>query len=246
MGHGNNANIILEQLKKHKVDFLGVQSKSHTGYSIILETDKKNRTVLTYKGASNELHFGEIRGHLNTGWVHFTSLAGESFKTQKKIMSYCKKNGIRTSFNPSIYQTRLGLRKIGEMIRNADVVSMNREEARMLVKGDLAKKLFALGPGIVVLTSGGEAGEVYDGKFRYKFYPNKVKIWEKTGAGDVFSSSFVAGLIKGKDVETSIKIAMANSESHISTRGAKAGLLSFSEVRGKIKKGKYRVEREGI
>ena len=246
VGHGYNAQIILRELKKHNVDFIGIESHDHTGYSLILETDKKNRTILTYKGASNNLRFPEIKSRLNTGWVHFTSLGGESFKTQKKIMSYCKKNGIKTSFNPSSYQTALGLRRIGSMIRNSYVVSMNKEEARMLVKGDLCRKLHELGPEIVVLTCNGDFGEVYDGKFRYKFYPNKVRIAEKTGAGDVFSSSFVAGLIKGKDIETSIKIAMANAESHVSTKGAKTGLLSFSEVRGKIKKGKYRVEREGI
>ena len=116
----------------------------------------------------------------------------------------------------------------------------------MLVKGDLCKKLHALGPEIVVLTCDGDFGEVYDGKFRYKFYPNKVRIAEKTGAGDVFSSSFVAGLIRGKDIETSIKIAMANAESHVSTKGAKTGLLSWKEVMNKIKKGKYRVVREGV
>ena len=244
VGHGYNAQIILRELKKHRVDFIGVESNDHTGYSLILETDKKNRTILTYKGASNNLKFSEIRRSLNTKWVHFTSLAGESFKTQKKIMSYCKKKGIKTSFNPSSYQTKQGLRGIGSMVRNCDVLSLNREEASMLVKGDLCKNLHKLGPEIVMITCSGDFGEIYNGKFRYKFYPNKVRVAEKTGAGDVFSSSFVAGLMRTKDIEKAIKIAMANAESHVSTKGAKTGLLSWKEVMKRIKGKRFRVVKE--
>jgi len=246
VGHGYNAAIILRELKKHKIDFLGVQSKDHTGYSLILETDKKNRTILTYKGASNNLRFSEIKNHLNTRWVHFTSLGGESFKTQKRIMRYCKKNKIATSFNPSNYQTKQGLKVIGPMVKNADVLSLNKEEALMLVKGDLCKKLHKLGPKIVVLTCGDKIGEIFDGKFRYKYYPNKVRIWEKTGAGDVFASSFVAGLMKTHDITKAIKIAMANAESHVSTKGAKTGLLSWKEVSKRIKGKRFRVERKRV
>jgi len=246
VGQGYNAEIILRELKKHKVDFIGVQSHDHTGYSLILETDKKNRTILTYKGASNNLKFSEIKSKLHTKWVHFTSLAGESFKTQKKIMKYCKKNEIKTSFNPSSYQTKSGMSVIGPMVRNCDVLSLNREEAKMLVKGDLCKKLHDLGPEIVMITCSNEMGEVYNGKFRYKFYPNRVRIAEKTGAGDVFSASFVAGLIRTKDIEKAIKIAMANAESHVSTKGAKTGLLSWKEVSKRVKGKRYRVVKEGI
>lgn len=156
-------------------------------------------------------------------------------------MTYCKKRKIKTSFNPSSYQTKLGMKVIGPMVKNCHVLSLNREEAKMLVKKDSCRGLHKLGPEIVIVSCGDKMGEVYDGKFLYRYFPNKVKVYEKTGAGDVFSSSFIAGLIKTKDVEMAIKIAMANAESHVSTKGAKEGLLNWNQVSRITKKKKFKV-----
>ena len=248
IGHGNNADIILRELKKNKVDFLGIQSKEHTGYSIVLQGHKKHRTILTFKGSSDNLKNEEINyNKLNTKWIHFTSMADNSFKSQKKVMEYAYKKGIKTSFNPSSYQTKLGVRHLGNLIKKVHVLSMNKEEAQMCVKkGDLFKGLRKMGPEIVIITNGSREGGVYDGKFLYKFWPNKVKIQTRTGAGDVFSASFVGGLLKTKDVEKAIKIAMANAESKVTQKGTKNGLLSWKEVTKLIKKKRFNIKKELI
>lgn len=248
IGHGNNAEIILRELKKNKVDFLGVQSKEHTGYSIVLRGHKKHRTILTFKGASNNLKNEEINySKLNTKWIHFTSMGGNSFKSQKKVMEYACKKGIKTSFNPSSYQTKSGIKKLGNMVKKVDVLSMNKEEAEMCIKrGNLFMGLRKRGPKIVIITNGSKEGGVYDGKILYRFWPNKVKIETRTGAGDVFSSSFVAGLLKTKDIEKAIKIAMANAESKVTRKGTKNGLLSWNDVAKLIKKKKFNIKKEVI
>jgi len=113
----------------------------------------------------------------------------------------------------------------------------------MLVKGkDVCKALHKLGPEIVVVTNGNDPGEIYDGKFKYTFFPRKVStLGGSTGAGDVFASTFVAGLLKLKDVESAIKLAMANAESMVKHRGAKAGLLGWNEALNASKSGRYKV-----
>jgi len=100
VGDGNNANIILRELKKNHVDFLGVSTgKVHTGYSIVLLSDKNNRTILTYKGASNKLQPSEVPyGKINTKWIHFTSMGDGSFESQKKIIDYCVKKENKNKF----------------------------------------------------------------------------------------------------------------------------------------------------
>lgn len=247
VGSGYNSKIILRELKKNKVDFLGVDSKEHTGYSIILVTNKKHRTILTFKGASDNLKFSEINlRKLKTKWFHFTSMKGESFKTQKKIIEFANKKGIKTSFNPSAYQIRNGVKELKSILKNTYVLTLNKEEGRMLVpKGDVCIGLHKLGPEVVVMTNGGKVGEVYDGKFVYKYYPNKVIIGGRTGAGDVFASTFITGLIKLKDIEKAIKAAMANAENVITTRGAKAGLLDWKEINKRIKTHTYKVKKNG-
>ena len=252
IGLGYNSQVVLNDLKKFKVDFLGVKTKESTGYSIILETNKKHRTILTYKKASDKLKFSEVNlEKLNTKWFHFTSMKGESFKTQEKLTDFATKKGIKISFNPGMNQIKKGGQRFKKILSKTYVLSMNQEEARMLVgentsSTDLFKKLKKLGPKIVCITNGEKDGGVYDGKYLYRFTPRKVKVVETTGAGDAFVSSFVSGLIKFNDLEKAIKVAIANSESVIQERGTKNGLLNSREASKAVKSDKYEIRKRRI
>lgn len=250
IGSGHNSEIILRELKKSKIDFLGARTKEHTGYSIILETNKKHRTILTHKGASNQLKLSEVKlGKLKTKWFHFTSMWGESLKTQEKLSDFAVKNNIKISFNPGLRQIKERNKQFFNILKNTHVVSMNLEEAKTLVGNkkefkDLFKELHKLGPKIACITNGEHEGGVCDGKYLYKFKPHKVKVGECTGAGDAFASSFIVGLIKFNDIEKAIRLALVNSEAVIKERGAKNGLLSMSEAINKIKTHKFKIEKQ--
>lgn len=246
IGRGYNSKIILRELKRNNVNFLGKESKEHAGYSVVLETDKNHRTILTYKGASDNLSYEEIDlKKLNCDWFHFTSMSGESFKSQKKIALFAKRNKIRLSFNPSSYQIKYGVDYLRPILKYTDFLSLNKEEAHSLVgKADPHKKLHNLGPKIVCITDGGKGGCVSDGIYKYNFAAKKVKVREKTGAGDVFASSFIAGIIKSSDLEIAIKSAILNSAHFISTSKPKTGFLKWSEIEKRIKNESIRIKRE--
>ncbi len=246
IGIGYNGQIILRELRNNNVDFLGVQAKEHTGYSIILEGNKGHRTILTFKGASDNLKFNEINlKNLDTKWFYFTSMGSESFKTQKKIAVWVKKKGIKIAYNPSSYHTKKGADYLKELLENSYFLSLNKEEARMLVaQGNLFRCLYKLGPRIVCITDGENEGGVYDGKFLYRFWPHKVKVKESTGAGDVFCSSFVSSLLKSNNIESAIKVAMANAEHAIKIERTKDRLLKWNEVEKIINAKIFKIKKE--
>ncbi len=246
IGKGYKGEIILNAFKKNKVDFLGVVGEEPSGYSVILESDRKHRAILTFKGVSNDLKFSEINfSKLKTRLFYFTSMEKESFKSQKKIAEFAKKRGIKIAYNPGIYQIKKGIGYIKSILKNTYVLNLNKDEARMLVKkGDLHKNLSKFGPKIIVISDGENEGGVYDGKYLYRYWPQKTKVKEATGAGDTFGSSFVAGLMRLRNIESAIKVAMINATSVIQKRGAQKGLLNWNQV-GKIaKKKKFRIEKE--
>jgi len=245
IGRGDTGDRILKALKKNKVDFLGVIADEPSGYSVILEGDRKHRTILTFKGASNNLRISDINfKKLKTRFFYFTSMEGESFKSQKKIAEFAKKKGIKIVFNPGIYQIKKGVGFIKGILKNTYILNLNKDEAKILVKGDLYKNLKKLGPKIIIITDGENEGGVYDGKYLYKYWPPKVNVKEATGAGDTFGSSFVAGLMKLRDIEGAIKVAMTNAASVIQKRGAQRGLLGWKEIRERVNKQKFRIKRE--
>ncbi len=248
IGIGNNGDIISRELKNNKIDFLGIRTKAHTGYSIVLESDKKNRTILTYKGASDSLDYREIDlKKISTKWIHFTSMGDGSFETQKKLIDYANRNKIKISFNPSSYQTSKGVNHIRKFIENCYFLSMNKEEASMLIKkGDPFKELYKIGAKIICITNGDKEGGVYDGEFLYRYFPNKGKIGGVTGAGDVFASSFIAGILRTQNVEKALRLAMANAALKISKTRGKYELMNWKEALKAMESKKYLIKREII
>lgn len=230
IGDDENGKRILRLLKKEKIKFLG-KREGATGYSVILDSKEHNRTILTYKGVNNNLKLNEIK-KVKTKWLYYSSLLGESFKTQLKL---AKLMDAKLAFNPSDYLIKeYDLR---EMLRLTDVLILNKEEAELLVKkGDLLEGLYKLGPKIICITDKNKEIICFDGSKKYRLKPNKVKVVERTGAGDAFASGFVAGIIRNMGIEESLKLGLRNSESVIKHFGAKNKLLSMRLCGGKSKK----------
>ena len=113
-------------------------------------------------------------------------------------------------------------------MKKTNILILNKEEASLLTKNkDLLKGLYELGPEIVVVTDKNKDVKVYDGDKIFRIKPHNVKVKERTGAGDAFASTFVAGMIKGLTIDKSLKLALKNSESVIKYFGAKNKLLKM-------------------
>lgn len=236
MGDDNNAQLVLDDLKKEKIDSLAILGKGEkTGYSVILDSIKRDRTILAFKGANNNLRFKEINlKKVKTKWFYFSTMMGVSFETLEKMAAYAKKNNIKVALNISEYLARKGITFLSKLLKNVDVFVLNLYESSLLTGKDdikeIFKKIHSYGPKIVAITSGSDALYVSDNGEVYKAKPHKIKIVETTGAGDAFAASFVTGLIKGKSVEMAIKLGVHNAQSVISYHGAKNKLLRWDEI----------------
>lgn len=256
IGKDDNAKKILEELKKEKIDFLGTIEEGMTSYSIILDSIEHQRTILTYKALSNKLKYSKLKtGRFKTKWFYFATMLEESYKTLEKLAEFAEKNKIKVAFNPTSYLAKKGPKFLNNILKRTEALVLNKEEAQLLLGNDptkyvheniLLKKLIMLGPKIVVMTAGSEGAYAYDGKIMYYIRPNPVKIAETTGAGDAFTSSFVAGLIKAKPVEFCLRLAQTNAESVIQNYGAKNILLSWSKALTRMSKHKHTVSKKKI
>jgi ribokinase len=237
LGEDNNANMIRDILLKSKVKFVGVRGKAPTGFSVVLDSKERNRTILTYKGANEDFGFNELHlERLKTKWFYFSSMIGRAFKMQEKLAAWANRKGIMVAYNPSSYITEDGVSGLRRILRHVDVLVLNKEEARHLIpKGDLFHGLNKLGPKVVCITYGKDGNGVCDRSFVYNSLPRKIKVVERTGAGDAFAAGFVAGWIKTNDVRKAMQIGSINAESVIQKPGAKEGLMNWSEINREIK-----------
>ncbi|OGJ20309.1 hypothetical protein A3K73_06865 [Candidatus Pacearchaeota archaeon RBG_13_36_9] len=221
---------ILDTLKRENVKFLGkMKKRGLTGFSVILDSQENDRTILTYKGINDTISMSDIKlRKLKTKWLYCSSLLEESLQTQITLARMLKKRGVKIAFNPSSYLTE---RKelIEHLLMVSDILVLNKEESRMLTKKkDSLKGLHELTGGIIVITDRDKKICAYDGTKKYFLLPNKVKARERTGAGDAFASGFVAGQIVGMNIEESLKLGLKESESVIKYFGAKNNLLKIN------------------
>jgi ribokinase len=241
MGKGANSERVLEELKKAKVDTsLVCREKGRTGLSVIIDAKGHDRTILAFKGSNDDLGWNDIKtGRIRAKWLYCSSMMGKSFKTLEKLVAFARKRGIKVAFNPSSYLAKMGIGHIMKIVKNTNLLVMNREEANYLAKTmdveRAAKKLCRYGPEIVVITDGKRGVHACDGRKMHTAKPHKIKVMETTGAGDAFAGSFLAGLIKGKGIKFSLKLGLANAESVITHYGAKEKLLTWKEAVKKIR-----------
>jgi len=231
IGSDENGREILKCLKKERVKFLGkIEKNSKTGYSIILDSKGGERTILTYKGANDEISLKDIR-RFKTKWLYLSSMLEKSFETQKKIAGILNRKGVKIAFNPSSYLIKN--KDLSPLLKITDILILNKEEAEMLLKKEQSKEksllrgLYKLTRGIVIITNKDKIIECYDGKKKYSLIPHKIKVVERTGAGDAFASGFVAGKIAGITIMNCLRLGLRESESVIRYFGAKNNLLKF-------------------
>lgn len=225
-GNDKHGEKILNLLKREKISFLGEKTNGNTdGFSVILESKKLNRSILTYKGINDEIDYKKIK-KFKTKWLYFSSMMKKSLQSQIKLAKKLKKNKTKVAFNPSEYLIRNV--NLKPLIKLCDVLILNKEEAALLTREkDKLKGISKLGPKIVVITD--ERGTVYcyaNSKV-YTITPKKVNIVEKTGAGDAFASGFIAGLIKNKSIKYCLNLGLRESRAVIQHVGAQNNLIKM-------------------
>ncbi|HII72466.1 TPA: carbohydrate kinase family protein [Candidatus Woesearchaeota archaeon] len=242
LGRDHSAQQILDELKEERVAVINRQrSKYPTSYSIILDTEKMDRAILAYKGASNFLHYYEFpKKLLSTRWFYFASMVDVSFGTLEKLADFAVRNRIKVFFNPSSYMAEKGKKYLDRVLQATNIICLNKEEAQSLLGSRsadvkaLLKGLRSLSPRmeIVIITDGAKGLHVFDGKEVYDMVPHKIKCVDTTGAGDSFGTGFLAGLIMNdrKDLRFAMHLGLVNAESVIQHVGAKTGLLRKNQA----------------
>ena len=251
IGRDTNGRLIIGNLKKENVSFLGSRGNkdSTSGYSIILDAMEDDRTILIYKGCNNYMRLNELKlSRLKTRWFYISSMLGESLKTMESLADYAKQKKIKIAFNPSATIIENEPQATMKLVRYADILVLNKEEAEGLVGKESVEvnllKLSALGPKAVVITDGKRGLIGLYGGYYYKITPRKdLHVVETTGAGDAFASTLTAGFIMNKPFEQCLKMAINNSEAVIAGHGAQKRLLTKKEMALAVSKDKHPVEK---
>lgn len=230
---------IITSLHKDGVDtrFVRINPDRKSNYHYVLWY-KEERTILI-KHEEYDYHWPHFRPSEVPEWIYFSSISKHALDMHDDIADWLAKHlEVKMAFQPGTFQIDMGVKRLKKLYEHTEVLIVNREEATEISGGDhsdvhdLLDKLHDLGPKIVVVTDGPDGAYASDGDKRLKMpsYPDPKPPFDRTGAGDAFSATFVTALMKGSDITGALQWAPINSMSVVQYVGAQKGLLSEEKL----------------
>lgn len=172
-------------------------------------------------------------------WVYFSSISKNALDYHDDVADWLEDNpSVHLAFQPGTFQMKAGTHRLSRIYKRSSILLLNREEAVKVGGGayddmnDLFDKLHDLGPKVVVITDGPKGAYASDGTKRLFMppYPDPKPPFERTGAGDAFSSAFVAAAARGLSLEDALSWAPINSMNVVQKVGGQAGLVTEKEL----------------
>ena len=227
---------IIKTLGKEGIDdsYVNFLERKTTGTSVILLDSKGGeRTILTYRGASEQ--FGNFNENdldlIQPDWLYVTTLRGD-LDTLKRFFVKAKELGAKIMFNPGVRELDQ-VKSLVPLLKYVDILNVNKSEAARIVPGVmLTELLYRLNNYVetVIITDGAMGGIAGNGAEIYRFgIYEDTKVKDATGAGDAFGSGFLAHIAAGRSFRNSLVFASANSTSVVTKLGANKGILTGSE-----------------
>ena len=211
-------------------------SRMTTNFSAII-VYKKERTVLLYRGLKDYTKL-QIPKNPEAKWIYLGPVSEEFSENYPKLITLAAEKSIRIVVNPGHRQIIRGKSKLKNLIRVATVLICNKREALDLTDSPpytSIKRLITIlktyGSDIVVLTDSREGAYATDGE---NFWAGKILPTESidpTGAGDAFSSGFLASYMKNNDIKKALQWGIVNSGMVTEAYGAQKRLQSEGKIR---------------
>ena len=241
VGADEESEAVLQNLQNRGIDSRFVQKirGEKTGFSIILNSDCGERTVLFAKGANEKIEKIPAAVLSQFHGIHLGHLSGKSAAIFAGIEKFFGKNPDHfLSWNPGREQIEKGVEFFAKFLPAVDALFLNLEEAQKLSGEKKPPDIFAKLKrnnfrGILAVTDGRRGADIFSEKenFHLGIFEQFSRV-DALGAGDAFASAASAQLFRGeKNLQKVFKIATISAASVVSKFGAQAGLLPEKKLR---------------
>jgi sugar/nucleoside kinase (ribokinase family) len=228
---------VIAEFKKNNVgtDFIAIHKELPTNYHYVLWYQEE-RTILI----KHEQYPYIIPEEMAVPkWIYLSSLGEHGKDFHQVLATYLQAHPeVKLAFQPGTFQMKMGIEAMRGVYEHTEIFFCNREEAARILGTAttdlhaLLDGIRALGPKIVVITDGpdGAYAANADGAWFVPAYPDPKPPYERTGAGDAFSSTVTGALALGLPLEKALLWGPINSMSVVQKVGAQEGLLDRASI----------------
>lgn len=212
--------------KKNIIPYLNLRETETGRASTLISTDSE-RTFGTYLGAALEISAEMLKPEYfkDYSYLHFEGYLVPNHELVAKALKLAYQFGLKVSIDMASYniveENRDFLKKI--IKEHVDIVFANEEEAKAITGKNPEEALDELAKicDIAVVKIGKFGSLIKRGPKKYRIGIIDVNSVDTTGAGDLYASGFLYGLIKNHPLDTCGQIGSILSGKVIEVIGAK-------------------------
>ncbi|MFH0894771.1 MAG: adenosine kinase [Bacteroidota bacterium] len=214
--------------------------EEESGRAIALVTPDSERTFATFLGAAITLSASHLEAELFSKYKYF-HIEGYLVQNQeliRKSLELAQNAGLKISLDLAsfnVVEANLPfLREVTE--KYVDILFANEEEAKSFTgkEAHLAVEEMAAMCDIAVVKIGKEGSYVKKAGTRHKVNSYEAQSKDTTGAGDLYASGFLFGLIKGYDLPLCGQIGSLLAANVIEVIGAKMEADRWARIQDKM------------
>ncbi len=213
-----------------------LKSDTPTGRVQAIVTKDGERTFATCLGASSELSANHIKPELLSGWdyLYIEGYLVANREMLDKAIDNAKKQNMKTAIDLASYNVveeyRDYLMKLIE--DKIDIVFANEQEAKALTGMGPEDALHCLASkcDIAVVKTGAKGSLIQKGDKMTRIGPRESKVIDTTGAGDMWAAGFLAGLVRGENLEKCGTMGAIMATNIIEVVGAKMDDARWNEI----------------
>ena len=244
MGNDEMGQFFTNEMTRTGVEMLALKSDTPTGRVIAMVTPDGERTFATCLGASIELSPDDIKPELFDNWdiFYIEGYLVANPDMLRKAISTAKDKGLKIAIDLASYNVVEESRDfLLELVNNyVDIVFANEQEALALTGMEPENALHYIADAerceIAVVKIGAKGAYIQRGNEIVTIPPMKADVVDTTGAGDMWAAGFLAGLVKGENLQKCGMMGAIVAKNIIEVMGAKMDDERWDNIHAAIAK----------
>jgi ribokinase len=230
---GEDGEFLAELLKNDHVDITHLKrTPGKTGHAMIQVSKRGENAICIYPGSNAEVTCADIDKVLACFDEGDMLLLQNEISNVPYLVEAAHKKGMRILLNPSPMNetiAQLDLSKLSYLILNEIEAVQITGAADPLAALALFRRKY---PELSVVLTLGKDGSIYqDSQIQFRQPSFIVEAVDTTAAGDTFTGYFIAGIIRGEDIPTTMVTASCASAISVSRSGAAPSIPHLAEVK---------------
>ena len=226
-----------KDMKEHNIQPFMPKSKTDTGRAMALISTDSERTFATYLGAAIELTDTDLTTDQFKGYkyLHIEGYLVQNHDLILKAAELAKGNNLKISIDLAsfnVVEDNLEFLK-SYVNKYVDIIFANEEEAKAFTGKEPEEALNEIGEQceIAIVKIGSKGSLVKSEGVSYKVEALKANPIDTTGAGDLFASGFLYGLVNNLSMTECGRIGALCAGKVIEVIGAKMSEDTWTEIK---------------